>query len=59
MNLFLSARLCRPGSIVGPQQQYLASVEDRLVAEGIAYIQRVRNEVCYTLSQINTFHKAC
>eukprot|EP01036_Dinobryon_divergens_P025185 gene25185-33708_t len=37
-------RLCRPGSIVGPQQQYLASVEDRLVAEGVAYMQRMRNE---------------
>ena len=27
-------RICRPGSVVGPQQQYLASVEPQLKAEG-------------------------
>jgi len=30
-------RVCRPGSVVGPQQQYLAALEGRLQAEGIAY----------------------
>mmetsp|Transcript_24735 Transcript_24735/g.22477 ORF Transcript_24735/g.22477 Transcript_24735/m.22477 type:complete len:672 (+) Transcript_24735:201-2216(+) len=30
-------RLCRPGSIVGPQQQYLLSVEDKLKFEGDMY----------------------
>lgn len=30
-------RLCRPGSIVGPQQQYLASIEARMFREGAEY----------------------
>lgn len=30
-------RLCRPGSIVGPQQQYLVSVESRLLQEGDSF----------------------
>ena len=30
-------RLCRPGSIVGPQQQYLESIEERMLREGAEY----------------------
>ena len=30
-------RLCRPGSVVGPQQQYLLSVEDRMKSDGFIY----------------------
>lgn len=30
-------RLCRPGSIVGPQQQYLESIEARMFKEGAEY----------------------
>lgn len=33
-------RICRPGSIVGPQQQYLASIEQRMFQEGDAYRKR-------------------
>ena len=35
-------RLCRPGSIVGPQQQYLASIEGRMLREGIEYRNKHR-----------------
>jgi cell division cycle 14 len=35
-------RICRPGSVVGPQQQYLVSIEARLRAEGETF--RRRNE---------------
>lgn len=35
-------RLCRPGSIVGPQQQYLASIEARMFREGADYRLRHR-----------------
>ena len=31
------SRICRPGSVVGPQQQYLLSIEDRMHAEGRAF----------------------
>jgi cell division cycle 14 len=30
-------RLCRPGSVIGPQQQYLESLQARMWAEGDAY----------------------
>jgi hypothetical protein len=30
-------RICRPGSVVGPQQQYLCSIEDKLKMEGAQY----------------------
>ena len=33
-------RVCRPGAIVGPQQQYLCSIEDKLKAEGKTYSER-------------------
>jgi cell division cycle 14 len=33
-------RMCRPGSVVGPQQQYLAVVEPRMVIEGNLYRER-------------------
>ena len=33
-------RICRPGSVVGPQQQFLVSVESQLKAEGRAWRQR-------------------
>jgi len=32
-------RICRPGSVVGPQQQFLCTVEDQLMREGNAYRQ--------------------
>ena len=38
-------RLCRPGSVVGPQQQYLAAMEERLVTEGHNHRQKLRSEV--------------
>jgi len=30
-------RICRPGAVVGPQQQYLCSIEDKLIIEGAHY----------------------
>ena len=30
-------RICRPGAVVGPQQQYLCSIEDKLKMEGAQY----------------------
>ncbi len=30
-------RICRPGAVVGPQQQYLCSMEDKLVMEGAQF----------------------
>lgn len=33
-------RMCRPGSVVGPQQQYLASVEPKMIREGALYRER-------------------
>lgn len=33
-------RLCRPGSVVGPQQQYLATIEQRMFKEGAMYRER-------------------
>ena len=33
-------RICRPGSVVGPQQQYLMSVEEKLKQEGQAYREK-------------------
>lgn len=33
-------RVCRPGAIVGPQQQYLCSIEDKLKAEGKSFRER-------------------
>lgn len=30
-------RICRPGSIVGPQQQYLSAMESKLLNEGHLY----------------------
>ncbi len=30
-------RVCRPGAVVGPQQQYLCSIEDKLKMEGAHY----------------------
>lgn len=29
-------RLCRPGSVVGPQQQYLVSIENKMRLEGVS-----------------------
>eukprot|EP01038_Epipyxis_sp_PR26KG_P004615 gene4615-6493_t len=43
-------RLCRPGSIVGPQQQYLASIESKMFSEGNLY--RERNNITNT-NQMN------
>jgi cell division cycle 14 len=33
-------RVCRPGAIVGPQQQYLCSIEDKLKSEGRTFAER-------------------
>jgi cell division cycle 14 len=30
-------RVCRPGSVIGPQQQYLESIEARMWDEGAAF----------------------
>jgi hypothetical protein len=35
-------RICRPGSVVGPQQQYLVSIEDKMFQEGNLYRERNR-----------------
>jgi hypothetical protein len=40
--MYLAHRLCRPGSIVGPQQQYLESIEVRMLKEGAEYRLRHR-----------------
>jgi hypothetical protein len=40
--MYLIHRLCRPGSIVGPQQQYLESIEARMLKEGAEYRLRHR-----------------
>ena len=34
------SRVCRPGSVIGPQQQYLAEIESRMWAEGEAFRRR-------------------
>lgn len=34
-------RITRPGSVVGPQQHYLAAIEERLIYEGSLYYQRI------------------
>lgn len=36
----LNGRICRPGSIVGPQQQFLMTVEARLIVEGERFRER-------------------
>lgn len=36
-------RICRPGSIVGPQQQYLESIQDKMWSEGNKYRQGANN----------------
>lgn len=33
-------RICRPGSVVGPQQQFLCSIEDKLRSEGVIYREK-------------------
>ena len=33
-------RICRPGAIVGPQQQFLCSIEDKLKSEGNAFREK-------------------
>lgn len=33
-------RMCRPGSVVGPQQQYLVSIEEKMRAEGEAFYRQ-------------------
>jgi cell division cycle 14 len=33
-------RVCRPGSVVGPQQQFLCSIEDKLRSEGALYREK-------------------
>ena len=30
-------RVCRPGSVIGPQQPFLESIQDRMWAEGDAF----------------------
>ena len=42
-------RICRPGSIVGPQQQFMMSIETKLRQEGDAY--RDKHEKHRMLSQ--------
>eukprot|EP00597_Dinobryon_sp_UTEXLB2267_P006670 CAMPEP_0170085342 /NCGR_PEP_ID=MMETSP0019_2-20121128/20256_1 /TAXON_ID=98059 /ORGANISM="Dinobryon sp., Strain UTEXLB2267" /LENGTH=485 /DNA_ID=CAMNT_0010301769 /DNA_START=452 /DNA_END=1910 /DNA_ORIENTATION=+ len=37
-------RLCRPGSIVGPQQQYLASIDEKMASEGKTFRQKQQSE---------------
>ncbi len=37
-------RVCRPGAVVGPQQQYLCSIEDKLKSEGKTFIERKKME---------------
>jgi hypothetical protein len=32
-------RFCRPGSIVGPQQQFLVSIETAMKEQGVKYVQ--------------------
>lgn len=35
-------RICRPGSIVGPQQQFLVSIEAKMFHEGNQYRERAK-----------------
>jgi len=42
-------RLCRPGSVVGPQQQYLESIETRMYEEGDLYRERHRFSPAVTI----------
>lgn len=37
-------RICRPGSIVGPQQQYVAMQEERLMHEGQVYRAQLKQQ---------------
>jgi hypothetical protein len=38
--MFIFFSICRPGSVVGPQQQYLVSVEQMLFREGALYREK-------------------
>ena len=38
---FYAYRICRPGSVVGPQQQYLISIESRMKSDGELF--RIKN----------------
>lgn len=39
-------RVCRPGSVIGPQQHYLADIEARMWAEGDAFRRRRAEYAC-------------
>lgn len=46
-------RICRPGSVVGPQQQYLASIESKLIEAGIDYRNKLAKP-CYSPITLGT-----
>ena len=46
-------RICRPGSVVGPQQQYLASIESKLVEAGVDYRNKLAKP-CYSPITLGT-----
>jgi cell division cycle 14 len=41
-------RVCRPGSVIGPQQHYLEEIQARMWADGEAFRRR-RGEACVRL----------
>lgn len=43
-------RICRPGSIVGPQQQFLVSIEQKMFYEGQVYREKSKGMSPTTIS---------
>src|SRR5688572_7399890 len=43
-------RVCRPGCVVGPQQQYLMSIEARMFQEGELFREKVRYLISLLIS---------
>mmetsp|Transcript_27563 Transcript_27563/g.32608 ORF Transcript_27563/g.32608 Transcript_27563/m.32608 type:complete len:425 (+) Transcript_27563:65-1339(+) len=47
-------RICRPGTVIGPQQQFLAEIEEKMWADGDAYREAARTGVHSNSSKVNT-----
>jgi protein-tyrosine phosphatase len=47
-------RICRPGCIVGPQQQYLLSIEARMFQEGAQFREKLKINVSPVMSSMTS-----
>jgi len=52
-------RICRPGSVLGPQQQYLCEIQDKMFKIGDAYRKKhnLTDELCLKLDNLNINEK--